>query len=680
MPNSIDYFQKLIDYLNGYYKGNERQLEKVKDFERRYVSKDAIEWYTKDSFLYRLLNSALRRFDIQTLFLFAFFLKDIEYQLEKEHQQYLLQNQSKIEVYRGQMMSKEEVQQLEDNKNSPWIINNSYLSTTFNRCTALTYLNQSPHIGDDDEQSVLFEIEVNPLIKSRCYSKISHLSYFAEEEELIFAFGNRFSKILTFYNPIEYIYIVKLQLNSNYRIKEKDLFQSSPSRKMLKKSLSLLNSMVDQMSIEMINLIFNHLVELYPEDNQWITAWKLDYLSKIYFYQKNFNEALIHSNDARQTWNNFLEDKQLNCYVDIAQIHSNLSHYYHYSLHDQIKAEQEYLNSISYFKLGLKNCESDFERMKIYEELSLIERHRIRLDGYSINDTNMITTYEQLSIANMFNYYSDDQIQFQQTLKQLFQLKIFLQQFDEALNISADLLNIYLKEPFQFDLFTNLLSVVDQTIDIFIEEKNKDYLSAIQYQLIKHRFIEKHFIYVGMDRINGKYVNQGDLAQSYIQLAVLYLSIKRYEEASISLTEALALLKEFGRGSIPTNVNQIRNYQLQEQLAARDIHSQDYDQAYDHLNLALTFLQHQTFMLEGILKLGLKDPIASIKYHTNFQKLLLKQKDLEEKMKSIEKSLSNCNQLKVKEQEEDIKNILLKKDCTKIDVILVSGCLEDSIK
>ena len=136
LPNSINYFQKLINYLNEYYKDNQRQLEKVKEFEKRYKSEDAIEWYTKDSFLYRLLNSALRRFDIQILFLFSFFIKDIEFQLKKEHEQYLLKGEStKIEVYRGQMMSKEEVEQLQDNKNNPWIINNSYLSTTFDRST-----------------------------------------------------------------------------------------------------------------------------------------------------------------------------------------------------------------------------------------------------------------------------------------------------------------------------------------------------------------------------------------------------------------------------------------------------------------------------------------------------------------------------------------------------------------
>ena len=543
-------------------------------------------------------------------------------------------------------------------------------------CTALTYLNQSPDLRDDEEQSVLFEIEVNPLIKSRSYSEISHLSYFKEENEFLFTFGNRFSKIYTYYNPLEFVYIVKLQLNSNYRLKEKDLFESTNKRK----KIYLLDSMIDQMNIEMINIIFNHLIELYPEDNQWILGWKFNYFSKIYFQEKKYSEALIYSNDALQIWNSFLDDKQLNCYVDIAQIHENLSYYYQYSLQDQIKAEQEYLKSIYYLKLSLKNCETDYERMKIYEKLSLIERHRIKFDGYSINDTDMILRYEQLSLANMLEYYSDDQIQFAQTLKQLFQLKIFQLEFDEALKISQNLLKIYLKQPFQFDLFMNIHSIIDQIISIFIEEKNSDYLSCIEYQLIKHQFIQKHFIYVGIDRINAKYINQGDLAQSHIQLAFLYLATNQYEKAFISLTESLALLKEFGGHFILQNFKQIKHYQLQEQLAYRAIKLDQYDQAYEHLNLAMQYSQDQIFMLEHILQLGLKDPIAFIKHQTLFQKLLIKQKYFEEKIKSIEKYLSKSNQLQLKEQEQDIKNVLLKEDCTNIDVIIVSGCLQDIIK
>ncbi|CAM4852394.1 unnamed protein product, partial [Rotaria magnacalcarata] len=69
-------------------------------------SNQAVWWYTRDSFVYRLLNKALRVQNIDLLFLFRFFIRDIEVQLKQ------YQCSSLVRVYRGQLMSTDELDQL----------------------------------------------------------------------------------------------------------------------------------------------------------------------------------------------------------------------------------------------------------------------------------------------------------------------------------------------------------------------------------------------------------------------------------------------------------------------------------------------------------------------------------------------------------------------------------------
>lgn len=85
LPNPPDYLQRLITFLKEYYKGIQIQLDKIEDFAKNYRSEYAIQWYTTDTFVYRLLNRALRQYNIEVLFLFGFIIKDIQKQLKEEH-------------------------------------------------------------------------------------------------------------------------------------------------------------------------------------------------------------------------------------------------------------------------------------------------------------------------------------------------------------------------------------------------------------------------------------------------------------------------------------------------------------------------------------------------------------------------------------------------------------------
>ncbi len=478
------------------------------DFARNYRAEDAIEWYTKDTFVYRLLNAALRRYNIEVLFLFGFLIKDIQNQLKKEHKKFILTHHNKIvKVYRGQMMTPEEVQQLKNNRRTPWLVNNSFFSTTFNRDVALRFLDQSPSQTDDGLQSVLFEIEINTEIKSRSYSDVSQMSQFEEETEFLFTFGNRFGKTIMFYNDCEYIYIVQLQLNYDHHIKDDQDFVFDNQRKMLKKCVHLLESVIDEISSESTNVILNELINLYPAEKQWILALKMSWLALKFIKEKDYLGAVFYYKKSLDIWHEFIDDESLNCLINIAGIHQNLARCYQDHIKNEILAEKEYLEAIQYFKLGLKKAKSHYERMKIYEKLSYLEKHRMKLIGYDPYDTEMILRYEELGIANMLELYHDDQAQLGQAFEQLAELRKFQFQFDESLVNYQRALDIYLQQPLEFSFYLNISYVINEIVKIYIEEKHGDYSSAIKYQLIKYNFILKHFKYVGIISRQARCIN-----------------------------------------------------------------------------------------------------------------------------------------------------------------------------
>lgn len=184
LPYSNSFLSKLTSNLRKYHHGNVAELKKLEEFENTYTSEKAIWWYTRDSFLYRLSNRALRQQNIDAMFMFGFYIRDMYNQLKIEHQKFISNHSTipNITVYRGQLISLNEITELKD-KSDHRIVVNSFFSTTRNRSYALALLNSSiqPH---SQLQSVLFEIELNTQDRSCLFGNISHFSAFPEEQEV----------------------------------------------------------------------------------------------------------------------------------------------------------------------------------------------------------------------------------------------------------------------------------------------------------------------------------------------------------------------------------------------------------------------------------------------------------------------------------------------------------------
>jgi tetratricopeptide (TPR) repeat protein len=207
----------LISLCKQIYKKNRGEQKIVREFERKYSPDRSIWWYTRQSFLYRLLNKALRVQNIHLLFLFRFFIRDLGEQLENN------KCLSSVHVYRGQLMCKEEIEVLVKSRGE-LISMNSFFSTSINQKKARSFLSYI-HASEDVEQ-IFFEIHADPRVNnSKPFSNITSYSYYPKEEEVIFMIGSIFRLDDIKYDNNDGVWNIKLSLCSDNNHQLQPLFR-----------------------------------------------------------------------------------------------------------------------------------------------------------------------------------------------------------------------------------------------------------------------------------------------------------------------------------------------------------------------------------------------------------------------------------------------------------------------
>lgn len=73
MPDKSTSKTEMINECRLCYENDLIEQEKFRDFEQNYSANEALSWYTRDSFLFRMLNKALRTENIDIIYKFRFF-------------------------------------------------------------------------------------------------------------------------------------------------------------------------------------------------------------------------------------------------------------------------------------------------------------------------------------------------------------------------------------------------------------------------------------------------------------------------------------------------------------------------------------------------------------------------------------------------------------------------------
>ncbi|CAF4089316.1 unnamed protein product, partial [Rotaria sp. Silwood1] len=75
-PECAEAKSDFLSVCREHYSDNTRQIESIAKFEKEYTPDKAIQWYTRDCFLYRILNTALRRQHFDTIYKLRFIVDD----------------------------------------------------------------------------------------------------------------------------------------------------------------------------------------------------------------------------------------------------------------------------------------------------------------------------------------------------------------------------------------------------------------------------------------------------------------------------------------------------------------------------------------------------------------------------------------------------------------------------
>jgi tetratricopeptide (TPR) repeat protein len=176
--------KELIDVCKQQYKGNRVELTNIREFQEEYSSKNALRWYTRESFFYKTLNAALRESAIHTIFLFRKYFTDIQHQLKN------YQVQNPIRVYRCQTISSNELETLK-NSCGQFISINSFFSTSMDKEQARSFL-KAPD-NTENIAGVLFEIDADPrMAVTKPFAYLSKFSEYEDEAEVLFMIGSIF--------------------------------------------------------------------------------------------------------------------------------------------------------------------------------------------------------------------------------------------------------------------------------------------------------------------------------------------------------------------------------------------------------------------------------------------------------------------------------------------------------
>ncbi|CAF4148814.1 unnamed protein product, partial [Rotaria sordida] len=184
----------MITHCRWFYRDNKSILKQIDEFENVYKSTDAIRWYSKQSFVYRLINVALRTENMSVLYLFRYYLKDLCGQLTQNFRQIeLYVRDMSFELYRGVRLNTNEVEKLKQSIGQ-MISANGFLSATWDRQIAEVYAGFAQQLTDKNLVSVIYKINVDlAQARSIIFADVAQYSEHLDEQEVLFDIGSIFT-------------------------------------------------------------------------------------------------------------------------------------------------------------------------------------------------------------------------------------------------------------------------------------------------------------------------------------------------------------------------------------------------------------------------------------------------------------------------------------------------------
>ena len=185
------HFEQFIDYCRKNFAANKDELNNIEKFHQEYHDHTPIWWYTRESFLYPMLNRALRIMDVTVVINIGFYIVDLHRQIQQLHRKQFNQPNScrQLRLYRGQGLSKTDFQQLA-NIQGGLIAFNSFLSCSERRDISVSYASQC--LSNSDLVGILFVMTVDPNQSRTPFAAVEDMGCFQTESEILLSIHSFF--------------------------------------------------------------------------------------------------------------------------------------------------------------------------------------------------------------------------------------------------------------------------------------------------------------------------------------------------------------------------------------------------------------------------------------------------------------------------------------------------------
>ncbi|CAM4801575.1 unnamed protein product [Rotaria magnacalcarata] len=229
LPRDEQSKQDMITKSKEYFAKETKELKRIEEFSNDYSSALAIQWYTADSFVHKLVNHALRSENVDLLYAYRLFISDLSTEIKRlQTKQQTVSGSliskiksglgSRIKLFSGQRLRKGEIEKLKQSIGTIISIN-GFLSTSMDLSEAKDFTKGT--VKFPDMQKAIIEISFNTSIQdTNVFAEIAHQSIFNDEKEVVFDYNSLFNVTSVEYDWYDIAWIVKMTCVSNKTNKE----------------------------------------------------------------------------------------------------------------------------------------------------------------------------------------------------------------------------------------------------------------------------------------------------------------------------------------------------------------------------------------------------------------------------------------------------------------------------
>ncbi|CAF1543135.1 unnamed protein product [Adineta ricciae] len=150
----------MLNHCRHRYRDNKRMLEQIDQFQKEYTVNDAINWYTRPTFIFDVVNTALRTNAMEDMYSFRWYIIDLSHCLRQQWEKQRSQFVSPLHLYRGITMTKVMFDKLRSYDVGTLISESSFLSTSYHNDISEMFAGSGTLSSNTDLVSVLFHITV----------------------------------------------------------------------------------------------------------------------------------------------------------------------------------------------------------------------------------------------------------------------------------------------------------------------------------------------------------------------------------------------------------------------------------------------------------------------------------------------------------------------------------------